>query len=151
MTPGRASNAVNARTNGERVGTVIRKAGLAKQPRRDPVSIGLRPIMKRLTLFLATMLSSLAAAQGPAGTPTAAPDASVGKPFRIERLDPALDAVVSANATLETLGDRFALTEGPVWVPQSPGGYLLFSDNAANVIYRWEEGKPLAVHLERSG
>jgi gluconolactonase len=96
--------------------------------------------MTRTTFALVTMLSTLAAAQTPDG-----------RPFRIERLDPALDAVVSANATLETLGDRFALTEGPVWVPQASGGYLLFSDNAANVIYRWEEGKPLAVHLERSG
>lgn len=81
----------------------------------------------------------------------AAQQAPSGAPFRIEKLDPALDQIVSATATLETLGDRFALTEGPVWVPQGANGYLLFSDNAANVIYRWEEGKPLAVHLERSG
>jgi gluconolactonase len=76
-------------------------------------------------------------------------------PFRIERLDPALDAIVDPDARLETLGDRFALTEGPVWVhtsvPQPSGGYLLFSDNAANVIYRWESGKPLSVFLENSG
>ena len=107
--------------------------------------------MKRLIAVLVTMLSTLAAAQNQGGKPTSAPEASVGKPFRVERLDPSLDKVVSTDATLETLGDRFALTEGPVWVPQASGGYLLFSDNAANVIYRWEEGKPLAVHLERSG
>ena len=74
-----------------------------------------------------------------------------GAPFRIETLDPALAAIIDANARLETLGDRFALTEGPVWVPDAAGGYLLFSDNAANVIYRWEQGKPLSVFLERSG
>jgi gluconolactonase len=79
------------------------------------------------------------AAQAPAGTP-----------FRIERLDPALDAVISPDASLETLGDRFALTEGPVWV-QEGGGYLLFSDNAANVIYKWVRDQPLTVFLERSG
>jgi gluconolactonase len=38
-----------------------------------------------------------------------------------------------------------------VWVPQVAGGYLLFSDNAANVVYRWQEGRPLSVFLERSG
>ena len=59
-----------------------------------------------------------------------------GAPFRIERLDPALDDIIAADAPLETLGDRFALTEGPVWVPDG-AGYLLFSDNAANVIYKW--------------
>jgi gluconolactonase len=74
-----------------------------------------------------------------------------GTPFRIERLNPALDALVDASAQLDTLGDRFALTEGPVWMPDPAGGYLLFSDNAANVIYRWEQGKPLSVFLERSG
>ena len=74
-----------------------------------------------------------------------------GSPFRIETLNPALDALVDAKAPLEQLGDRFALTEGPVWMPDPAGGYLLFSDNAANVIYRWEQGKALSVFLERSG
>src|SRR5687767_15154246 len=74
-----------------------------------------------------------------------------GTPFRIDRLGQVLDAIVDATAQLEMLGDRFALTEGPVWMPDAAGGYLLFSDNAANVIYRWEQGKPLSVFLERSG
>lgn len=76
-----------------------------------------------------------------------------GTPFRIEKLDPALDEIISQDAQLETLGDRFALTEGPVWVPASNGqpGYLLFSDNAANVIYRWSRNNPLSVFLENSG
>jgi gluconolactonase len=74
-----------------------------------------------------------------------------GTPFRIEKLEQGLDAIVDANAQLDMIGDRFALTEGPVWMPDTAGGYLLFSDNAANVIYRWEQGKPLSVFLERSG
>jgi gluconolactonase len=74
-----------------------------------------------------------------------------GEPFRIERLDPALDEIVPKGTTLETLGDRFALTEGPVWVPEGRDGYLLFSENAGNVIYKWQRGKPLSVFLENSG
>ena len=74
-----------------------------------------------------------------------------GTPFRIERLHPSLDDVVSPEAQLELLGDRFALTEGPVWVRDGQDGYLLFSDNAANVIYKWARGRPLAVFLEKSG
>jgi gluconolactonase len=80
-----------------------------------------------------------------------------GVPFRIEKLDPALDDIVAADAKLELLGDRFALTEGPVWIPagqdvrDGPGGYLLFSDNAANVIYKWAPNQPLSVFLENSG
>jgi gluconolactonase len=78
---------------------------------------------------------------------------TAGSPFRIERLDPALDDVIASNAQLETLGDRFALTEGPVWMPGENGqpGFLLFSDNAANVIYKWSAGNPLSVFLENSG
>jgi gluconolactonase len=77
-----------------------------------------------------------------------------GTPFRIEKLDPALDEIVASDATIEMLGDRFALTEGPVWIPEKENGqdgYLLFSDNAANVIYKWERNQPLSVFLENSG
>jgi gluconolactonase len=74
-----------------------------------------------------------------------------GTPFRIERLDPALDELVAPDAELETLGDRFALTEGALWLPDGDGGSLLFSDNAANVIYRWRPNAPLSVFLENSG
>jgi len=79
------------------------------------------------------------------------PPTNADMPFRVERLDQALDAVLSADATVETLGDRFALTEGPVWIREPGGGYLLFSDNAANVIYKWQRGRPLTVFLEKSG
>ena len=96
--------------------------------------------MKRLIVVAALCTTALLHAQGQNGTP-----------FRIEQLDPALDAIVDVNAQLEMLGDRFALTEGPVWMPDPAGGYLLFSDNAANVIYKWQQGKPLSVFLERSG
>lgn len=74
-----------------------------------------------------------------------------GTPFRIEKLDPSLDEIIAPDARLETLGDRFALTEGPVWVQEGPDGYLLFSDNAANVIYKWAPNSPLSVFLEKSG
>src|SRR5204863_10063653 len=76
-----------------------------------------------------------------------------GALFRIEKLDPSLDEIIAPDAQLETLGDRFALTEGPVWVPGENGqpGYLLFSDNAANVIYKWAANSPLSVFLENSG
>ena len=74
-----------------------------------------------------------------------------GTPFRIERLDPALDAIISPDAKLEELASGFALTEGPVWVGEGQRGYLLFSDNAGNVIYKYEPGKPITAFLEKSG
>jgi gluconolactonase len=96
----------------------------------------------RSAAMLLLLLIAVPGAQGPPREPS---------PFRIERLHPALDELVDANAAIETLGDRFALTEGPVWLPDDQGGSLLFSDNAANVIYRWRGGAPLSVFLENSG
>lgn len=99
--------------------------------------------MTRLTLAVFALLCAcfgLLYSQTPAGTP-----------FRIIRLDPALDDIVAPDAKLETLGEHFGLTEGPVWIPQGSNGFLLFSDCAANVIYKWQQGRPLSVFLENSG
>lgn len=74
-------------------------------------------------------------------------------PFKIVRLDPALDAIISPDAKLETLGDKFGLAEGPVWMPAQNGqdGFLLFSDIAANLIYRWSKDRGLSVFMEKAG
>lgn len=98
--------------------------------------------MRHIATYLAILFIALVVVHGQSGEGTA---------FRIERLDPALDSVIAPDAQLETLGDRFALTEGPVWVREGNDGYLLFSDNAANVIYKWQRGHPLSVFLEKSG
>jgi gluconolactonase len=68
--------------------------------------------------------------------------------FAIVKLGSALDAIVSPDAALETVGDRFGLTEGPVWVRQGAGGYLLFSDLISNVIYKWTPDGQLSAFLE---
>ncbi len=67
----------------------------------------------------------------------------------IERLDPALDALVPPDATLEVLAEGFDWSEGPVWVPA--GGYVLFSDIPPNAIYRWKEGEGKSLYLQPSG
>ena len=80
------------------------------------------------------------------GDARATPTDSSG--FAIVKLDPALDTIVSADATLDTIGDRFGLTEGPVWVQEGASGYLLFSDLIANVIYKWTPDGQLSAFLE---
>jgi gluconolactonase len=80
--------------------------------------------------------------------PSGAQPPSDASRFAIVKLDPALDAIVSADASLETIGDRFGLTEGPVWVQDGASGYLLFSDLIANVIYKWTPGGQLSAFLE---
>jgi gluconolactonase len=67
----------------------------------------------------------------------------------VERLDPALDALVPADATLERLAEGFEWSEGPVW--RKSGGYLLFSDVPTNTIHRWREGEGLSVYIRPAG
>jgi len=62
--------------------------------------------------------------------------APAAREFRVIRLDPGLDTIVAPDARLETLGEHFGLTEGPVWAPDPAGGYLVFSDLTVNVIYK---------------
>src|SRR5579862_1505904 len=69
----------------------------------------------------------------------------------VVKLDPSLDAIISSNAKLEPLKtDYFGFVEGPVWVPQG-AGYLLFSDIAANRIYKWTPDGNLSVYMEKAG
>jgi gluconolactonase len=77
-----------------------------------------------------------------------APDS---QPFHIERLDPALDAIVSPDAKLELYGDRYGLTEGPVWMRDADGGFLLFSDLIANVIYKRTPAGVVSVYADKAG
>jgi gluconolactonase len=67
----------------------------------------------------------------------------------IVRLDPRLDQIVPANATLEKIVDGFSWVEGPVW--NRSGSYLLFSDVPGNRIIKWKTGENASVFKERSG
>lgn len=68
----------------------------------------------------------------------------------IERLDPALDAIIDPDAEIETLCTGFDWAEGPVW--DSREKRLLFSDVPRNTIYQWKEGDSEAtVFMKPSG
>jgi gluconolactonase len=66
----------------------------------------------------------------------------------VVRIDPAIDAVVPVDATVERLAGGFGFTEGPVW---SPEGFLLFSDPNENRIYRWSPDGQVSVYRTNSG
>jgi gluconolactonase len=72
----------------------------------------------------------------------------VATEFEIDRVDPALDAVVEPNATLERVAGGFVFTEGPVW---SGDGSLLFSSPNTNSIYRWHPSGRVSVFRSKSG
>jgi gluconolactonase len=118
---------------------------------QEPMSASSSPLKKiaagvAMALLAGNGLPGLTRAQTQGG---GQPQGDV--PFKIVRLDPALDSIVSPDAKLEMLGDRFGLAEGPVWIPDGQSGYLLFSDIAANLIYRWSPGAPLSVFMEKAG
>lgn len=103
--------------------------------------------LRWLCLLALAAQSAGAAAEAPCpGSPQPAE-----RPFHIERVDPALDAVVAPDARLELLGDRFGITEGPVWVPDGGSGYLLVSDLTADVIYRIAPDRTVSVFLDKAG
>jgi gluconolactonase len=67
----------------------------------------------------------------------------------ITRIDPALDQIIGPTASVEILARGFRWAEGPIWVPQ--GGYLLFTDPPANIIYRWTRAQGAEPFLHPSG
>lgn len=67
----------------------------------------------------------------------------------IERLDPAINEIISSNAKAEIIAEGFDWSEGPVWVEHYK--MLLFSDIPKNMIYKWTEAKGKEAYLTTSG
>lgn len=78
---------------------------------------------------------------------------SFSKPYptlgKIERLDPALDKLVPADAKMEMVASGFTWAEGPLWIKS--GGYLLFCDIPRNSVFKWKEGDGISLFLHPSG
>ncbi len=68
----------------------------------------------------------------------------------IERVDPALDALVPKDAKLEVVVDGLDWCEGPLWIPAG-GGFAIVTDIPPNVLYRWDPRGGKAVYLTPSG
>lgn len=66
-----------------------------------------------------------------------------------ERLDPAFDNIVSADATIDIIAEGYDWSEGPLWVGSK--NMLLFSDVPKNTIYQWTEKDGAKVYLTPSG
>jgi gluconolactonase len=67
------------------------------------------------------------------------------------RLDPALDAVVSADATVELVKGGFGFTEGPVWKQEGAAGFLLFTDIPGNVVWKLTPNGQASVFASNVG
>ncbi len=67
----------------------------------------------------------------------------------IERISPALEAIIDTDATIEILAEGYNWSEGPVWVEKE--NMLLFSDVPENIVYKWTEEKGAEIYLTPSG
>ncbi len=74
--------------------------------------------------------------------------AAPGGVGRIERLDPALDALVAPGAVIEKVAGGFKFTEGPLW---RPDGTLWFSDVQGNVVRSLTPAGQVKVMIENAG
>jgi gluconolactonase len=75
----------------------------------------------------------------------AAAPGGVGK---IERLDPALDALVAPGTVIEKVAGGFKFTEGPLW---RPDGTLWFSDVQGNVVRSVTPAGQVKVLIQDAG
>lgn len=93
--------------------------------------------------------ASTAAAPAPAPATTPSPAPTKVENARIDRWDPAMDAIVPADWKVEKLAEGFGWAEGPIWVKS--GNYLLFTDVPGNKMWKWSEAGGLEKFLDPSG
>ena len=104
-------------------------------------------------LALAGVIASGCGRPGPAAS-SAPPPATAAGPSptnavgTIERLDPALDALVAPGAVIEKVAGGFQFTEGPLWRPDHT---LWFSDVPGNVVRSVTPEGKVTVLLEKAG
>lgn len=101
--------------------------------------------------FAATGLALLLAActPGPDAAKQYEKKAAPASAGTIARMDPSVNELIPAGATIEKLAGGMGFTEGPLWMK---AGYLLFSDVTGNKIWKWTPGSDKAEsYLEKSG
>lgn len=67
----------------------------------------------------------------------------------VERLDSALNSLISAYAKIEVLASGFEWAEGPLWLEEQQA--LIFTDVPTNKIWKWTEKDSLTLFLSPSG
>jgi gluconolactonase len=94
--------------------------------------------IRRISLALLTAIASIAT-HGVADADTAS--------TRIERTDPALDAIIAPGTTIERVAAGFKFTEGPMWRE----GRLWFSDLRDNKVFAVDRSGKVEMLIEHAG
>ncbi|RNL77840.1 SMP-30/gluconolactonase/LRE family protein [Sinomicrobium pectinilyticum] len=98
--------------------------------------------MKPVFLLLILILSLLI-------NPAYTQEAKYKTTGNVERIDPALDAIMDTTVKAEIIAEGFVWSEGPLWVENEQ--MLLFSDVPKNTVYKWTEEGGTEVYLRPSG
>ena len=83
----------------------------------------------------------------PAPAATSSANDVVPVALNVDRRDPAIDAIIPADARLERVATGFKWVEGPVWV----GDSLYFAEIPSNSIRKWTPGEGVSIWLQPSG
>jgi gluconolactonase len=70
---------------------------------------------------------------------------------KIEILDDSMSDLIEPNAEIELLATGFEWSEGPLWIHEEKGGYLIFSDIPKNSIMKWSPADGLSLFMKPSG
>lgn len=89
--------------------------------------------MNRSRIFRYLLIAPLVLATGATGVSQTATHAQ----FQLQAISPRFWDLIDRNAKMTVVATGFKFTEGPVW---DPTGYLYFSDEAGNKIYRIRPG-----------
>jgi gluconolactonase len=104
-----------------------------------------------LLVSMATVIAGFAALGigSRAGTGGAPAAVGVRAPLNVERLDPSINQIIPANATLERVATGFTWTEGPIWI--KTGGFLLFAEIPSNSIRKLTPDGKVSILMQPSG
>jgi len=70
---------------------------------------------------------------------------------KIVRLDNRINELIPRDAKIELLASGLEWSEGPLWIQEAGGGYLLFSDIPRNSVMKWQEGAGVTLFMKPSG
>jgi len=70
---------------------------------------------------------------------------------KIVRFDDRANELIPPGAQIELLASGFDWSEGPLWIPDPTGGYLIFSDIPRNSVMKWKRGEGISLFMKPSG
>jgi len=73
---------------------------------------------------------------------------TIGKVVRHQDL---INDIIPLDAEIEFLAPGFEWSEGPLWIQDTGGSYLMFSDIPRNSVMKWEEGVGISLFMKPSG